>query len=291
MPPSPDQAMSTILSCTDGSSYAASVYDHTAWAALRTGAEVHVLHMLEHPPAPASFDLSGSIGLGARTELMEELVSQEEALSRIIQTRSRVILTQARQHLEQAGVARVKTEHQHGALVDAIELFEAQADLVVIGKRGEHADLAKLHLGSNLERVVRACHHPVLIASRAFQPIQTALIAYDGSPSMKKAIDEAVQGKLLQGLKLHLLTVGTPRPAVETELEAARLRLAEAGYAVTAEHASGAVETVIAEQVARQGVDLLITGAYGHSRIRHLIIGSTTSTLIRTVTKPVLIFR
>jgi nucleotide-binding universal stress UspA family protein len=123
------------------------------------------------------------------------------------------------------------------------------------------------------------------------ESLRMGLIAYDGSPSMKKAIDEAVQGKLLQGLKLHLLTVGTPRPAVETELEAARLRLGEAGYAVTAEHATGAVETVIAEQVARQGIDLLITGAYGHSRIRHLIIGSTTSTLIRTVTKPVLIFR
>ena len=49
---------------------------------------------------------------------------------------------------------------------------ETDAALIVIGKRGEGADFAKLHLGSNLERVVRAMHKPVLVASRAFKPVE-----------------------------------------------------------------------------------------------------------------------
>jgi len=32
-------------------------------------------------------------------------------------------------------------------------------------------------------------------------------------------------------------------------------------------------------------------GAYGHSRIRHLMVGSTTTTLLRLSTVPVLILR
>jgi nucleotide-binding universal stress UspA family protein len=36
---------------------------------------------------------------------------------------------------------------------------------------------------------------------------------------------------------------------------------------------------------------LLAMGAYGHSRIRQLIVGSTTTTLLRTSAVPVLILR
>ena len=42
----------------------------------------------------------------------------------------------------------------------------------------------------------------------------------------------------------------------------------------------------------RQGQgDLLVMGAYGHSRIRELIVGSTTTAMIRTGKVPVLLFR
>jgi len=38
-------------------------------------------------------------------------------------------------------------------------------------------------------------------------------------------------------------------------------------------------------------IDLLLMGAYGHSRIRNLIIGSTTTSMIRSCKIPVLLFR
>ena len=40
-----------------------------------------------------------------------------------------------------------------------------------------------------------------------------------------------------------------------------------------------------------QGAALLVMGAYGHSRIRQLIVGSTTTTLLRVSELPVLILR
>ncbi|MBU2284983.1 MAG: universal stress protein, partial [Gammaproteobacteria bacterium] len=39
------------------------------------------------------------------------------------------------------------------------------------------------------------------------------------------------------------------------------------------------------------GADLLVMGAYGHSRIRQLIVGSTTTALLRTSPVPVLVLR
>ena len=36
---------------------------------------------------------------------------------------------------------------------------------------------------------------------------------------------------------------------------------------------------------------MLVMGAYGHSRIRHLLVGSTTTTMLRNAQLPVLILR
>jgi nucleotide-binding universal stress UspA family protein len=284
--------MPTILTCTDGSIYARSVYDHTAWAAQRLDAGVHVLHILEpHRDVAAMADLSGAIGVDAQAKLTEELVALEEAKARVANTHARAILADATQHLTAAGIARVNVEATHGELIDSIERFEAGADLIVIGKRGEHADFGKRHLGGNLQRVIRAAHHPVLVASRAFGPIERALIAFDGGPSAKAAVAFAASSRLLRGLQFHLLHAGSETPAIQSSLEAAREQLATAGQQVQAEIRPGEPDKVIAEAVKREGINLLVMGAYGHSRIREFILGSTTTTMVRTCLVPVLMFR
>ena len=74
-------------------------------------------------------------------------------------------------------------------------------------------------------------------------------------------------------------------------LELARTQLQAAGFETSAEVRDGEPDKVIAEIVDQAHIDLLVMGAYGHSQIRHLIVGSTTTAMIRTVTIPVLLFR
>lgn len=283
--------MPTILSCTDGSLYAPSIYDHTAWAAGRLQAEVHVLHLLEHTEQPAPVDTSGAIGLNASDELLAQLVTLAEMQGRVAQAKSRAILAEAQRRLTAAGVTKIVIEQQHGSLVDSIGRFEATADLVIVGKRGEHADFAKLHLGSNLERVIRSCHHPVLVASRAFKPISRFLLAYDGGPSVLKAVAFALENPLLKGLHCHLLRAGKIDDQARYYLEETAAKLRAVGYEVTSRATAGPAEEVIATAVREQGIDLLVMGAYGHSRIREFIIGSTTTAMVRTCHVPVLMFR
>lgn len=284
--------MPTILSCTDGSVYARSVYDHTAWAARRMNADVHVLHILEpHRDTAAFADLSGAIGVDAQLRLTEELVALEESKARVAQSHARAILADARQQLAAAGIERVNVEATHDELTEAIARHEASADLVVIGKRGEHADFGRLHLGGNVQRVIRTVHHPVLVASRAFAPIERVLIAFDGGPSSRAAVAHAADSPLLRGLPLHLLFVGSATPAEQAGLEAAAAQLEGAGATVKAEVLPGVPEKVIADTVRQQAINLLVMGAYGHSRIRQFIVGSTTTTMVRTCLVPVLMFR
>ncbi len=284
--------MNHILACTDGSVYSVSVYDHTAWAAQRCSASVHVIHMLDpHRERADVVDLSGNLGPGTGAELLSELVDFEETKNRLARERGKSILIEAKRHLTEAGVGQVTTEQLHGRLVESVTKMEEDAELVVLGKRGESADFAKLHLGSNLERVIRGSIRPVLVTSRKFQPIEKFLVAYDGGPSVEKAIVFTQENPLLKGLHCHLLRAGKIDSDAQWYLNEAAGKLRAAGYEVTVAAVAGDAEHVIAEAIEREQIGLLVMGAYGHSRIRQLMVGSTTTAMVRTCKVPVLMFR
>ena len=283
--------MSTILACTDGSLYSPSVYKHAAWAAKRMDAGVQVLHMLNpHHEEPKTHDFSGSIGFGAKSALLEELVELEAANARIAQKRGQAILDDAESVLRDEGLSQIESMQKHGKLSDEISTYEDRADLVVIGKRGNNADFEKGHLGTNLERVIRSCQHPVLVASREFAEPTNFMLAYDGGKSAKKALEYICQNSLLKGLKCYLVSVGSA-DAFQASNQEAAAKLEAAGFTVDASVLPGAPEEVLVEFVDRIPVDLLVMGAYGHSHIRNLIVGSTTTNIIRSVHHPVLLFR
>lgn len=281
-----------ILTCTDGSLYATSVYQHTAWAATRLNATVTVLHVLDaHREMAQSGDLSGAIGFNASAELAEELVNLEESQARVARLKGAALLTDASQQLQAAGLTHVATLQRHGSLVETLEDLEPEADLVVIGKRGEHADFAKGHLGGQLERVIRTSVRPVLVASRAFQPVERFLIAYDGGPSIRKALDFVMSSPLFKGLECHLLRAGRIDDNARYYLDETADKLRAVGFQVSARAEAGSPEEVIAQRVKEQSIELLVMGAYGHSPIRQFILGSTTTSMVRTCQIPVLMFR
>lgn len=283
---------STILACTDGSIYAQSVYDHAAWAAGRLEATIHVLHIIDPVnESTALHNFSGTIGLDSRQKLKAELVQLEELRGRAAQTKAAAILESAREYFRTKGIENFSADAIHGHLAESVEQYESQVDLLVIGKRGESADFQRQHLGANLERVIRTCHHPVWVASRAFKPIQRLLIAYDGGPSARKAVEYAATSPLLRGLECHILTVGSPHGKIDDDITAAHQRLAEAGYSVQHHRVNGHPEEVFSRFIADHKIDLLVMGAYGHSRIRQMIVGSTTTAMVRTCHIPVLMFR
>lgn len=284
--------MSHLLTCTDGSLYAPSVYEHSAWAALRMGAGIHVLHVLDaHRERAQGGDLTGAIGFDASTELTEELVRLEEMQGRVARIKGRAILEDAERQLHAAGIGEVESLQRHGSLADTLEELEPSASLVVIGKRGEHADFAKGHLGGQLQRVIRTSVRPLLVASRAFKPIQRFLVAFDGGPSSLKAVEFILVNPLLKGLECHLLHVGHPDDKANPVMEEAAARLRAGGFSVTSSVQPGVAEEVIASVVKSGGMDLLVMGACGHSPIRHLILGSTTTTMARTCLVSLLMFR
>lgn len=284
--------MSTILACTDGSAYASGLYQYASWAAQRLDSDVEILHVTDlHRERALMMDLSGSIGLDASLQLTEELAKLEETQSRLLRQQGKSILEEAERQMKLQGISNVTTCHRHGTLVETLEEIEKNYELVVIGKRGAHAESARNHLGANLERVVRSASRPILVSTRTFRSIRKLLIAYDGGPSAQKTIEYALHSPLLTGLDCLLLRAGHIDDKAAWYLEETAARLRAGGFNVTTIARNGSPEKVIAEVLDQENVDLLAMGAYGHSPIRALILGSTTTNMIRTSPVPVLLFR
>lgn len=290
-----------ILAAIDRSIYAQSVAKYAAWASSRTGAAMELLHVLDrHPETAAIADLSGSIGMGAQEHLLDELATLDEQRSKLAMERGRLLLQEARQWAQEIAGAgddrpdgktqEIATRLRHGELVDTLTEMENDVRLFVLGKRGEHADFAAGHLGSNLERVVRAVHRPVLVASRAFVPVKRFLIAFDGSATTRKCVDVVCASPLLKGCECELLMVGDDNATHRGHMDWALGQLRNAGFNPRDRLLRGDAERVIVE-AAQDGIDLIVMGAYGHSRIRQLIVGSTTTNVLRRCQIPLLLLR
>jgi len=283
--------MDKILALLDGSAYSESVCHHTAWIAKKLNASVEAMHVLGRREGAASTDLSGALRLGARSALLEELSSLDEQRAKLAQAKGHAILEDAKAILDQDGVAVVNLRLRKGDLLDAVREIENDIRAIIIGKRGEGSDFATGHLGSNFERIVRASKVPVFVASREFRPILKVLVAYDGSASAKVAIERMSASPVFTDLDICVLCIGQDNARAMATAEEAVARLRGANITATPRGVAGEAEEVLGKLVSHDGFDLLVMGAYGHSRIRHLIIGSTTTAMIQTVRIPVLLYR
>ena len=281
--------MKTILICTDGSSYSEEACRYAAYLSQKFQANIDVLYVtdLRQFEIPAVADFSGSLGIQPFEGMVDQLREVEEIKAKFVKEHAMKTLTDA------GTTEKISFHHETGMLVDAISVQAEKADLVILGKRGENVDFAREHLGSTLERVLRISHKPCLVTNREFKKFSKLSIAYDGGNSCQAALNCISQNEFLKSLDLHIITCveGHNESQAVKYLNEAESILNKAGINPTCQMLSGEVETAITNYVKQANIDLLILGAYGHSRIREFLIGSTTTELLRSCHIPVLCFR
>lgn len=283
---------SKVLACVDRSLYADHVTDAAAWAALRLGAPLELLHVIDRELGSAhSRDHSGAIGINAQENLLHQLADDEAGLAREAREQGRVFLNRLRQRAQAAGVREPDIRQRHGSLVDTLMEQQAQVRLVVMGRRGESSCTTLRDLGRHVERVVRAMDRPILTVTDGFVAPRRILIAYDASAAARRGVEMVASSSLFKGIACHLMMVGKGGRDASRQLETAQSALVAAGIECTSYQVMGDTETVIARAIQQQGIDMLIMGAYTHSPLRSLFAGSKTTELLRAARVPTLLLR
>ena len=178
---------------------------------------------------------------------------------------------------------------------ESVTAAAALFDLVVIGQPNPDAEQGG-SFGLRPEEVVLGGGRPVLIVPYAgsFAEIgRRVIIGWSRRREAVRAMHDAMP-LLERAEAVTVIEVDPPAPVPgESVVLAENIAegLVRRGIAATAEsEASGglAVDDALLSRAADLGADLLVMGAYGHSRLREYVLGGVSRGIFRQMTIPVL---
>lgn len=283
--------MTNIYACIDGSVSASSVCDYAAWASQRLTVPLTLLHVLDHTHYPVTSDLSGNIGLGSREHLLKELAELDERRGKLALEQGRLLLESARESAVAAGIESPQLRQRHGDLLDCLSELESDIRLLVMGRLGETGSRPGHLVGGHLESVIRTMHRPILVVPSQFKNMDSAMLAFDGSETTRKGVRMIAASPLFKDMAIHVVMVGADTSDAWAQLEWAQSLLKAEGLETHAVIRPGDVESALHAYQEDHGIDLLMMGAYGHSRIRQFLIGSTTTRMLETTRSLLLLLR
>ncbi|UDL05068.1 universal stress protein [Marinobacter sp. CA1] len=283
--------MKQVVGCIDGSRAAPAVCDYAAWASGRLDAPLTLFHVLDQDRYPAETDLAGSIGLGTREHLLEELAELDQRRGKLALEQGHHMLQAAEQRAQAFGVTDIHQRQRHGDLADSLLAIEDSTRLLVMGLHGESSTDRDVHIGSQLETVLRQVHRPVLLVPDEYREPRSAMLAFDGSPTTRKGLEMLAQSPLFRDFPLHLVMVGADTNDQWEQLKQAEQVLAPLQTEIHLAIRPGDVEQALHQYQQEHDIELMVMGAYGHSRIRQLFMGSTTTNMLKTSTTPLLVLR
>jgi nucleotide-binding universal stress UspA family protein len=180
---------------------------------------------------------------------------------------------------------------EEGDPSEIITRLSRYADLVVLGQAPPDEVTGRIFIELP-EQVVLSSGRPILAIPYAGSHLgigDRVLVAWDGSREATRAVHDALP-ILVKASKVTVLSIDDKNPGSASSIDMAA-HLARHGVAVEASETTSAEQTVgdtLLSRAAEMGVDLIVMGAYGHSRAREWIIGGVTRHILSYMTVPVL---
>ena len=199
---------------------------------------------------------------------------------------------------ESLGVSVVHRRVEIGVAEETILEHALGADLLVMGRRGEHAGFGRQVVGTTLWRVLHRSPCPVLVGgdhdlTAGGEEIdggripQLPLLAWDCSPGGRAALSLAIRYASATDVELRLVHAGGE--SSDGSLDEAHEALAAAGVSWESARLDVSPSVAVAEAAARWGTDCLLMGAFGRGRLRDFLFGSHTAEILQRVSGPVFV--
>ena len=274
-----------ILVPLDGSEHSKAALDYAIWITEKFNGMLFGQHIIDTVSIEGTFfhDISGSLGF-------EPYLDFSTKMREILEERGRLVLDDFAARCEKKGI-RYTTYLDMGLIANEICDRAKVADLVVIGHRGVNEEFSTGLLGTTAETITRKCPRPVFVSTKQFKPVESALLAYDGSQRASSAMESAAEFCTVLRLPLTVLTISREESVRRANLQQAKCYLSSYPIDVRYEATQGYPEQKIVEHLVNLNHDLLFIGAYGHRRIIEMVLGSTTEYVLRNAPCPVFLNR
>jgi nucleotide-binding universal stress UspA family protein len=274
-----------ILVGIDTSEHSRTAQTYAFHLARRLGATLIGVHVVDIVSIEGSFfhDISGSLGL-------EPYLDFSTRMREVLNARGKAVLEDFAQAAKREAIA-AETVLEMGVVPNQLCERAKATDLLMIGHRGVNERFSAGLLGSTTESLARKSPRPMLVSPIRFREITRALLAYDGSDRASRAMRAAADFASTLDIPLTVITVARDLKLGERTLNQARSYLEP--YSIRAEFklVPGHAHEGIIGSLKEFAADLLFIGAYGHSRIIEMVLGSNTEFVLRNAPCPVFLSR
>jgi nucleotide-binding universal stress UspA family protein len=226
-----------------------------------------------------------------RAEINEDVLKFQAESARAAAEKAEAMFNE---HVDRAGV-KAEWRCVEGDLLPVLSLHARYADIAIVGQRDPEWKDTGDDPGMP-DQLVLSIGRPVLVVPHVGQyPVigKRVMVAWDASRLATRAVNDALPF-LVKAKKVAVVAVN-PEGGEEGhgEIPSADicLHLARHGVKAEAQHIYAkdmSVGDMMLSRAADEGIDLIVTGAYGHARWRELVLGGVTRHLLNHMTVPVL---
>ncbi len=266
---------------------------HAVEVARGLGAHVTVMFSGGHLSAlvstepPAHSRVRPKLQIEARSVLAERTEAARQFLEALVREKG---LRQIDAPSDNEG-GTVQFEALRGAIEDTVQEAAVVHDLVVFYRDIENASGGVMGF-SVIKSALQRCGRPLLILPRELpHPFGSRVaIGWNGSIEGAHAVTAALPW-LKAAQSVHIVTVGTPETSTDqaSRLQNYLLWHGVRGIIQTVEPSTESVGTRLLASAGSVGANLLVLGAYTHSRITQTILGGATHDVLAKARIPVLL--
>lgn len=283
----------SVLCCINGFKPSEAVIDYGSWLSKKANTSLKLFYAIDKLHHETETDLSGSLGLGEREDLLEEFVKTEHEQNKLLQKRGLLILEAGEDRAKKNGITQIKKCLRKGKVTENILELKEKFSIAVIGKFGEkHQNIhSKSVVGHKVEAVVRTLEKPIMIVTEKFFEPKSLCLAFDGSDGAKKALGFIMESSFFSSLEIHLVYVGAENETVKSEINEASELLKKASLSSKTVFLAGDISESLNQYIQENDISMLAMGAFSHSWLRDMVMGSLTSKIISAIKRPLLFVR
>jgi nucleotide-binding universal stress UspA family protein len=272
--------ISTILIASDGSEAAAAAERYAVTLAARVRARLIGVSVVED-----------RLARGFKEDGLGVPPPPSESVASYLKSRAEASCRRLSELARREGVES-QCETAQGIADDQIVERGQHADVVVLGRDGQHKEFRTGLIGSTVNGVIRKTGKSVLVVPEGAQLAGPILLAFDGSPGSRIAASIAVELANKLSEPVHVFVDSKDKGRAISRFDEVRSLVGALSVPVREISSTlGRPDVKIIDSAREVRAGLIVMGAFGRNRITEYFLGSNSAAVVRTSPIAVLVTR
>ncbi len=279
----------SLIALLDVPEHIQAVLDTSLWVAERLGNPIGLLYSSPSNHKIKAVNYSGCLNMDEEEQMLHNLASEEYQTNLDHKNQGKQLLKNAQDYCKSRGNDKSYPLHRQCSIEESLGYVDGQVELIITGDN--------LSCKSSLSKLIRPTHSPILLTQTPFTPPTSALFAFDNKETCHHIIEELITSSLsplIRDIELHIVMVAEDNEHNKDALREAYAKLTQAGIQcckqiINISHTKDVSTALLNYQQERQ-LGMLISGAFGQSRLREWLQGSDTEQLLQQHRTPYLLF-